>query len=150
MKTTAFALIAIGVCFAIIALLCFFAQKRILEYFLQGNIRQLDFIRSNPWLLAIIGGLVTIFGLWGILKRGSYSGPVWVPCAAILVGMVLVCSHKFVAHSQYDLYYRFYLQKTDGVVSWRPAAHWYTYAAGIVSSLGSFVSVSTGIYNLRH
>ncbi len=149
-KTTALAMIALGLCFAVLAFLCFFAQKRILDYFLLGNIRQLDFIRSNPWLLAVLGGLVVAVGMWGSLKRGSYSGPVWIPYIAVLVGMLLMFGHKFAAHYQCDLYYRFYLQNNDGFVSWQPAALWYTYAAGVVLSLLSFVSVATGVYNLRH
>lgn len=150
MKLTAFAVIAMGVSSAILAFLCLFVQKRFLEYFLQVNIRQLDFLRSHSWFLAVVGGLVVVFGLGRIIKRGSYAGPFWFSCIMVLVGIAIVLGHKFIAYYQYDLYYNLYLQRTDGVISWQPAVQWHTYAAGVVSSLLAPISVSTGIYNLRH
>ena len=142
--------IAGGLFFAIASVLCLFAQKRVLDYFLQATIRQLDFVRSTPWFLAAVGSLAIILGISGMLKPGNYSGPTWAPVVTILVGVSMILGHKFMAQYQYDLYYRLYIHRTGGNVSWRPLVVWYTYAVGVILGLVSFVIVYTGIYSLRH
>lgn len=150
MKFTALVAIAVGLIFAIASVLCLFAQNRVLDWLLQGNLRQLDFARSNPWCYAAVGVLMATLGIWGMVKRASFSGPSWVPVVMVLVGLSLILGHRFIAQFQYDFYYHFYVQGTGANASWKPSAGWYAYAAGIILALASFVSVSAGLYNLRH
>jgi H+/Cl- antiporter ClcA len=150
MKSTALMAIAVGLIFAIASVLCLFAQQRVLHWLLRGNLRQLDFAQSNPWCYAVLGVLMATLGFWGMAKRASFSGPAWVPVVMVLVGLSLILGHRFIAQFQHDTYYHFYVQGRGANASWKPSVRWYTYAAGIILALASFISVSAGVYNLRH
>ena len=68
----------------------------------------------------------------------------------VLVGLSLILGHRFIAQFTHDTYYNFYVQGTGANASWKPSVRWYAYAAGIILAFASFVSVSAGVYNLRH
>jgi len=150
MKQAVYMPISFGLLFAVISVLCLFAQKRVLDYFLQTTIKQMDFARSNPWCFAALGIFMATLGVWGMLKRSSMSGPTWVSVVMALAGLSIALGYRFLAHYQYDWFYRLYINLTGGSPSWKPWVQAYTYATGVIFGLVAFVSVSTGVYHLRH
>lgn len=150
LKLNIFLCIAIGLFFATASVLCLFAQKRVLDYFLQTTVKQMDFAQSNPWCFAALGVFWAILGVWGMLKRSSMSGPTWAFVVMALVGLSLILGYRYMAQYQYDWFYRLYINLTGGSPSWKPWVQAYTYAIGVIFGLVAFVSVSTGVYHLRH
>lgn len=149
-KSNIFLLITFGLLFTVMSVLCLFAQKRVLDYFLQTSVKQMDFARSNPWCFAALGVFAAILGGWGMLNRSRMTGPTWVFVVMVLVGFSLILGYRFMAQYQYDWFYRSYINLTGDIPSWKPWVRAYTYVTGVIFGLVAFVCVSTGVYHLRH